>query len=233
MNRRQIIPLLGLPLLLAGCGEDSQTWRQKLRVVVATPAGAVAGEAVAEGFIIEVKGMAALGRGEGVSGRITQGEATVVDLGDGRYLFALLGPNDASWYLPFHTFLNGFPSPKWETYVKAAHEFALVKGPQAVPPLKYPLLVTFGDINNPKTVKQVDPANLAASFGPGYALKSITLEITDEPVTEGEVEKVLGWINMPREKFLALGGGKNPMKIAEGELTRSLGRGSFIQGASK
>jgi hypothetical protein len=58
-----------------------------------------------------------------------------------------------------------------------------------VPPILYPLLVTFTDIADPKTVTRVDSANLAATFGPGYALTSITLEITDEPVTEGQVQK--------------------------------------------
>ena len=64
-----------------------------------------------------------------------------------------------------------------------------------VPLSLYPFLVTFGDINNPKTVQNVEPDNLAATFGPGVSLKRITLEITDEPVTEGKVESVLGWLN--------------------------------------
>lgn len=67
---------------------------------------------------------------------------------------------------------------------------------------RYPLLVTFDDINDPKSIKRVDPDDLVATFGPGYSLKSITLEITDEPVTTGELEKVLRWIN-ELEKFRA------------------------------
>ena len=62
-----------------------------------------------------------------------------------------------------------------------------------MPKRDFPLLVTFTDIDDPKTVRKVDPNNLAATLGPGYALKSITLEITDEPVTKGKVEEVLGW----------------------------------------
>ncbi|MCA9468988.1 MAG: hypothetical protein KC643_26590, partial [Nitrospira sp.] len=48
------------------------------------------------------------------------------------------------------------------------------------------------DLTDPKTVQKVDPENLAATFGPGVELKRITLEITDEPVTEGKVESLLG-----------------------------------------
>lgn len=54
-------------------------------------------------------------------------------------------------------------------------------------------MVTFTDITDPTTVNQVDPTNLAATFGPGVSLKRITLQITDEPVTEGKIESVLGW----------------------------------------
>ncbi|MCP4095679.1 MAG: hypothetical protein GY748_05500, partial [Planctomycetaceae bacterium] len=68
-----------------------------------------------------------------------------------------------------------------------------IEGPVPVPDHRYfPLLVTFTDINDPASVKKIDPDDLAASFGPGYSLKSVTLEITGEPVTQGVVEKVLG-----------------------------------------
>ena len=55
-----------------------------------------------------------------------------------------------------------------------------------------PLLVTFSDINDPSSVKKVDPYDLESHFGAGVKLKRITLEITDESVSEGRVEKVLG-----------------------------------------
>ncbi|MDR4487070.1 MAG: hypothetical protein R3B83_06040 [Nitrospirales bacterium] len=60
------------------------------------------------------------------------------------------------------------------------------------------LLVTFTDLTDPTTVKKVDPENLAATLGPGVSLKRITLEITDEPVTEGKIEQVLGWLDDPK-----------------------------------
>ena len=34
-----------------------------------------------------------------------------------------------------------------------------------------------------------------------YQLKAITLEITDEPVTEGKVENVLGWLGSIKGKI--------------------------------
>ena len=47
------------------------------------------------------------------------------------------------------------------------------------------------DINDPNSVIEVDPDNLAATLGPGVSLKRIMLEITDEPVTEGKIEQIL------------------------------------------
>ena len=55
-------------------------------------------------------------------------------------------------------------------------------------------MVTFSDISNPKTVARVDPDDLAAQFGPGVRLKAVTLAVTEEPVTEGAVDAVPGWL---------------------------------------
>lgn len=84
-------------------------------------------------------------------------------------------------------------------WARGPQEFSLAKAAEGhtltIPHDRYPLLVTFTDITDPKTVQKVDPANLAAMFGPGVLLNRITLEITDEPVTEGKIESVLGWWN--------------------------------------
>jgi hypothetical protein len=64
----------------------------------------------------------------------------------------------------------------------------------AVPEVQYPMLVTFGDIADPASVKLVDPADLAASFGPGVRLKSVTLEVTDEAVTRPKLDILLSWL---------------------------------------
>ena len=137
---------------------------------------------------------------------------------------------------------------------------------------RYPLLVTFGDIDDPASVKRVDPDDVDAALGlcpdgsglrdeeapwraldltwrewarwqasglsledyrrrgmtnvaPALAarmdrdaparrdtsadchrLTSITLQITDEPVTEGRVEKLLGWLGEYRENHYRLNG---------------------------
>ena len=45
-------------------------------------------------------------------------------------------------------------------------------------PSFYPIMVTFGDIADPKSVTKLDPDNLAARFGKGVKLKRITVELS-------------------------------------------------------
>ncbi|WP_295078242.1 hypothetical protein [Tabrizicola sp.] len=66
--------------------------------------------------------------------------------------------------------------------------------PVELPREAWPMLVAFDDITKPETVREVDPADLAAVFGEGVRLQTVTLEITEEAVTEGRVERVLGWL---------------------------------------
>ena len=66
---------------------------------------------------------------------------------------------------------------------------------------RLPMLVRFADIADPKTVERVDPENLAASFGAGYALQRVVVEETDDPVTSG-IEKRLRWLGDYFDKML-------------------------------
>jgi hypothetical protein len=54
--------------------------------------------------------------------------------------------------------------------------------------------VTFADIADPLSVQLVDPDDLAATFGTGFALRKVTGQVTDEPMTLGRVEPVLSWL---------------------------------------
>jgi hypothetical protein len=56
-----------------------------------------------------------------------------------------------------------------------------------------PDLVTFGDVNNPKSVMLVEPNNLSATLGQGVSWRSMTLQVTDEPLTKG-IGEHLPWI---------------------------------------
>ncbi|MGB3139826.1 MAG: hypothetical protein WBB16_03420 [Aestuariivirga sp.] len=167
----------------------SYSWRQKLTIEVETPAGPVTGSAVTAVRFFDDNIMV---DGAQIKTRF-KGEAVTLDLGRDRYLFALLShfkaPEYIAWLAPKILWERDGVGG-WDAIAKAQS----LNTPLAIPPKHYPMLVTFADINDPKSVKLVDPGNLAATFGPGYSLKSIALEITEERVTDGKVENVLAWI---------------------------------------
>ena len=153
------------------------------------------------------------------------GEAAYVELPGNRYLFALLGggPSNSG---PQTNALNIFQD---QLPRKGLERFAVLSTSRfktEIPESQYPLLVTFTDLTDPTTVKAVDPENLAATFGPGVSLKRLTLEITDEPVTEGKIEQVLGWWCDLRKKRARLNGSTS-IAISDNELSNNLGTGSF------
>lgn len=194
----RLLPVLTVTLLafaLAGCGDPTYTWHQKMTVEVETSAGVRSGSSVIEvSAVIGTGFLAKKTAGSSVAWKL-RGEAVTMDLGDGRYLFALLKGNSYKSE-PGRNALFVFTD--WDAYDPRKHPLPadqVTRAPRDRPVAlgneAYPLLVTFDDITDPTTVRRVDPYDLASVFGPGYALKAITLEITDEKVTAGRVESAL------------------------------------------
>ncbi len=189
---RLVIALL-LPLLLAGCKEKYE-WRQKMTVTVETPAGEVSGSSVSA--VSWQEHAIRFPDGMGWHYNVT-GEAVVVEVTPGRYLFALLTGAGTTEYM-------GSVAPASiaeregrvidpDLFDEVRDKRGRAAGVIVVPEVQYPLMVTFADIADPASVILVKRDDLAASFGPGVRLKSVTLVVTDEPVTEGTVEAFQFW----------------------------------------
>lgn len=226
------IAVLAAALLLAlsSCTRET-SWRQKLTITVETPVGDVSASSVSavswRKHWIQTDGM-------GWSYDLT-GEAVVVEVTPGRYLFALLGGPGKTEYMGS---VAAASIAGREGRVIDGALFAEVQGGRdraagviTVPEVQYPMLVTFGDIADPASVKLVDPTDLAASFGPGVRLKSVTLEVTDEAVTLGRVEGVLGWLCDHITDYRRLSGKAGA--ISNNQLSNNLGPGSFVIGECK
>jgi hypothetical protein len=199
LRRSLGVVILVLCLGLTACKyKEEFSWNQKMTIVVQTPDGDVKASSVSSVFWGEQKR-----KWQGMGYDFTaKGEAVILDLGDGKYLFGLLRGAGTSEYM-------GSVAPASisgrkgrvisnELFREVAEKRGRASGVISVPEYQYPLLVTFEDISKPESVKRVDPADLAASFGEGHALKSVSLEVTDEQAAEGEVEKILGWMFDPR-----------------------------------
>lgn len=211
----RLLPLV-LILALSGCSQK-WSWHQRLSLVVDTPAGPISASSVTRRSLRFTDGWFVPPEARGAASSYS-GEAVVLEVAPGRYLFALLGaPN------PFEVF---FPR---EAPVEVAPQLEALRETRAVPRRQYPTLVTFGDVADPTTVARVDPDDLAASFGPGVALRGMTLEITDDPVTKGVVEGVLGWWCDYRTRQARLSGSTS-IAVSTNDLPDVLGTGAFRVG---
>jgi hypothetical protein len=165
-------------------------WHQKLTVAVETPVGEVVAASVIWVGYAEPLQFGAKRVNSGV-----RGEGVVVDLGGGDYLFALLEKQKqlAQQMFRDEVGLSG-PYRQRSQWPQWAEQMTHLRVKKDVPRKIYPRLVTFGDLNDPLSVREIDPDNLGSAFGPGYRLRSITLEITDEPLTRGPMETTLPWL---------------------------------------
>jgi hypothetical protein len=156
-----------------------------------------------------------------------RGEAVAVHLPGGRTLFALLagarGEVDYSTRDTDALFMatggpdRGRAIELWPTAPQGLEEISVtLRDP-------LPMLVTFADIDDPKTIEKVEPGNLAAHFGAGVMLKRICIETGDDPVTTG-IESNLKWLATHRGSMVP--GGRRHPGHPEKDLTPS----AFVRG---
>ncbi len=198
-----IVGLLALVafVVFRGCfGGGTVSWNQRLTLVIETPQGEVRGSAVTSVTDTDSRGALVLPEARGVRTKVT-GEAVVVEVAPGRFLFALLSGSGEEKRDATHWVYPAYQLSEAGSYGGAMMKLRAQRHdtPVPLPPEGWPMLVTFDDITKPDTVREVDPGNLAAVFGEGVRLQAVTLEITREAVTEGRVEGVLGWWPQMRE----------------------------------
>jgi hypothetical protein len=199
MNRRHFLTLAAL-LPVAACSSEEQ-WNQRLTVIIDTPAGEIRDSAVTQITKTDTTGGIFFPPEARRVNSAVVGEAVVVEVTPGRWLFALLGGREdgkgeaASWAYP--AFIESAePDKRKRSYARAMQIIRAqpLDTPAPLPMTDLPMLVTFDDVMRPETVRLVDPADLAATFGPGVRLRAVTLEVTEAAVTVGTVEGVVGWL---------------------------------------
>lgn len=118
-----------------------------------------------------------------------KGEALVVELRPEVYLFA---PPKGWPNLAREMSAQGIISGRMEldhpSAIRAQTE------PISVPIERMRWMVTFADVSEPTSITGVDPENLAATFGAGYALISVKMQATDDALDGGRVEQILSWL---------------------------------------
>ena len=208
MKKRAV--LVGALLVLAFAGPvfamgdrpgevTSGSWRYKMTVVVETPEGIKTGSAVRE-VSVEIRRKGFHPEAPGIIHKVA-GEAVVVDLGKRGVLFALLKGYPRGEDYAKSIVFTAFPGPPGLTEKGIAYYSRLKDEKKVLEPALYPMLITFTDRNDPKTVTEVlemkrsgssprapyiiGSDRFGALFGEGVSLKEITIEMTNEPVTVG------------------------------------------------
>ena len=176
--------------VLAGCNPFDRgfEWHQRLVLEVETPDGVVSGGSV---VAVRIRKSLAPGDANGMLLSDLTGEASFVEIDPGQYLFALLG-GDSTPGLPLDLF---FSDPRPNVWERAERLEDMQGETRVVPAELYPQFVTFTSIDDSASVRQVDPANLEAVFGPGVMLRRVIVEITKAPETDGAIEAVLNWLS--------------------------------------
>lgn len=120
------------------------------------------------------------------------GEATCLDLGDGRLLLALLEGMSASWYTsPTLLLLQlyGLPINPTDANILALSD---MRGSRQLKPEQMPSFITFIDPNDSRSYRAVNPA-YPDTVGPDVKSIAAEIEITDAPITSG-LKHRLRWL---------------------------------------
>lgn len=216
---RAVWPLcLLFGLLTAACGDmlgrRYPSYRYRLTVQIETPQGLRTGSSVIEVQTIKDGALSLTGGGAGgdVVYRVN-GQAVAVDLPNGKTLFALLRSDwDRDWAATVLALQVSYPTEqevavraparKWnpdlnfemwmERVVATREVFVLPRfrrlGPDRVS--AWPMFAQFRDPRDPRSIQQVDADHLPIAFGPGYAVHRITINRTDDPVTDSLLERL-------------------------------------------
>lgn len=215
LQMKWIVPILLLAAIYLAdqirIGRPDHKYR--LIADVETPAGI----RTASGIISVRPNRSYGGTGSGSSLPQAKGDALVIDLGDGKNVVVLLaygedGSNfDDVSFLPTRLFgardrRIGFRDVK-----------TLAGLPKVVVPEQLrPVFVSFTDLADPTSARRINPDDFEATFGAGYRLRTLALDVIangfwpvdfggalGEPVTRG-IEARLPWLKSPGAAATAL-----------------------------
>jgi hypothetical protein len=194
--KKKILIVLGLLLisgttLVASEITDlyvSGKWNYKITVNVQTPDGVTSGSTIRQlshsssPLYINLPDAGRAPKGKG--------EAITVDLGEKGKLFGLVSTR------MYRELYETFPfrgAKKIGDGIRYYNGLPIGKN-GVLPRREYPRFVMFEDINDPMTVKVLDPDNFEKVLGRGYSLEGINIEITDKPLV-WKMAQTLPWLN--------------------------------------
>lgn len=202
MTRRDLVALgiAAMSIALPGCVRKRAQLRYRVTLEVDGPSGLLLGSSVLENR--DAGGSHGLLQQIDHGSSRVDGEAPFVDLGSGKLLVAVLEDSDNQRTLSLAArkmlaYRDGMPAPSPGPELDWFEAYKEASGRKPSAPLHrvdYPMLVSFRDAGDPTTVFEVDPDDLSATFGAGFSLRRISIAVTDDPVTFGDLDRRLPWL---------------------------------------
>lgn len=189
------------------------SWNYRITVEVETPEGIMTGSTVRKAFMSTRPAL--LGESSGGNSMKVIGEAVVIDLGERGHVFGLI-----TWS-SYREMLDAFPLPRTRSHVD---EIKMLKkmlkpGKKAEVSKDYIRMSAFVNMDDPRSIKMIKGSKLNIEtqkrekvdnfedvFGEGVRLHKITVEITDDPVTWGVVDRYLpsNFVSEVKDKWQTL-----------------------------
>ncbi len=202
MKKWMFVPIIGLLLLLAGCGGQSATNRFRVVATVEVDGQKVEGSTVMEITYQKVE-HSLIGRGGDTT---LKGEALILDLKGRGTVYVLPYENSSSGALD-GVYGYGVKSSLGIEHgvgTLSSQDFDRIRQARGrIPfrngnPTRLPAFVAFRDEKNPKTIYEVDPKNFGQSF-PGVRFVGLDIEFTDARVTN-VLKQRLPWLENPNHE---------------------------------
>lgn len=208
MKCRHISKLVGMAALglmatgLATCGKAYKSYNYKLTISVRDR-----GELRMASSVVRVRESSS---STGAANRpAVCGEAMVVPLQSGRFIFVLLEGGQvepqrgrARWLAaPTLVLLHrlGLPGNWASGDDSGIRKLRDVRQSFQLTPYEWPEIVTFKDAKDPKTILRVGPENEGVALGEGVEIERLTLQVTNDDITRGQLKAVLPWFDSSKE----------------------------------
>lgn len=194
-------------------------WRYRMTVTVATPEGDKSFSSVRE---VHAVGAKIKLPNAGGHARVAKGEAVVIDLGERGKAFALMRSIAGRVDYAYDVVFRAFPTDKGGLTPEGVRHYSQMKSSDAVELdiSNYPQFVYFRDMGDPKTVENlievescpnaenpiyklcIKHDRFAEIFGSGVKVKSVRIEMTDDPANTGIIGEYIPSYKKNYEEFM-------------------------------
>ncbi len=197
---------LVLSLPLVGCGE-SHSWRQKTIIEVETPNGIVSGGNVLDVSVQFYADWETSLANQTGSSSGSRGESSVVEVMPGKYLVALTA--STTWSASSSALIAAANGGRIKTTADRTALAELLEAgmpPHNLPQTEWPLLVTFDDVSDPKSIRVIEGKDLSPVFGDGFSIMGISIQTGPTLESDSAITEIFPWLCQYLGKGLQLNG---------------------------